>query len=203
MVSAPGEQFGVSGTRCFVCTPDRKQCACGPLLVAQDWRVCPVQSLTSSTYSANCQTFRHAESHELFPECFRNREFVQNFGKLQIQRHGGARGGRWANRKHFKCEMQSLIKLEACARDMCAGRCDVTDTERSPQTLPQTQKTFQNSSTENCVPNCYPHGTPWQQQGDRHRRKNKRRHNMLRQGSKHGNYNTMTMITRSDISLYT
>ena len=42
--------------------------------------------------------------------------------------------------KHFKCEMQSLNKLEAYAREMCAGRCDVTNTERSPQTLPQSQK---------------------------------------------------------------
>ena len=78
--------------------------------------------------------------HELCPESFRNREFVQNFCKLQIHRHGGARGGRWANKKHFKCEMQSLNKLEAYAREKCAGRCDVTNTERSPQTLPQSQK---------------------------------------------------------------
>ena len=33
-----------------------------------------------------------------------------------------------------------MTKLITCAREVCAGRCDVTNTERSPQTLPQTQK---------------------------------------------------------------
>ena len=78
--------------------------------------------------------------HELCPESFKNSELIQDLGKLQIQRHGSARGGRWANKKHFKCEMQSLNKLEAYARDKCAGRCDVKNTEQSPQTLPQSQK---------------------------------------------------------------
>ena len=37
--------------------------------------------------------------------------------------------------------MQSSNRLKACAHDdECAGRCDVTNTDRSPQTLPRSQK---------------------------------------------------------------
>ena len=36
--------------------------------------------------------------------------------------------------------MQNRSGLKACARDECAGRCDVTNTDRSPQTLPRSQK---------------------------------------------------------------
>ena len=42
------------------------------------------------------------------------------------------------NPKTWRCKGRKVGK--ACARDMCAGRCDVTNTERSPETLPQTQK---------------------------------------------------------------
>ena len=53
----------------------------------------------------------------------------------------GARGGRWANRKYTsnaKCKVRS--GLITCAHEVCAGRCDVTNTDRSPQTLPRSQK---------------------------------------------------------------
>ena len=37
-----------------------------------------------------------------------------------------------------KCKIRT--RLNTCARDECAGRCDVTNTDRSPQTLPRSQK---------------------------------------------------------------
>ena len=132
LVATSGEKLSVSGARCFVCTSDRRD-----MHTVHNWWLktgeyaCPVFDIID--IFCELPDLQACRVHKLCPESFRNREFVQNFCKLQIQRHGGARGGRWADRKHFKCEMQSLIKLEACARDKCAGRCDVTNTERSPQ----------------------------------------------------------------------
>ena len=47
---------------------------------------------TTSTNAANCRTLRQAESRSFVLEGFRNSELIQDLGKLQIQRHGGAKG---------------------------------------------------------------------------------------------------------------
>ena len=48
IVSASGEKFGVSGTRCFVCTSDRAMCMRSTIGGSKLERM-PVQSLTSLT----------------------------------------------------------------------------------------------------------------------------------------------------------
>ena len=42
------------------------------------------------------------------------------------------------NTSNAKCKIRS--RLKTCARDECTGRCNVTNTDRSPKTLPQSQK---------------------------------------------------------------
>ena len=99
----------------------------------------PVQSLASSTYSANCQTLRHAESTSFVLNASGTANSSRILASSKSKDMEVQRGGRWANRKHFKCETQNRSGLKACARDECAGRCDVNKRERSPQTLPRSK----------------------------------------------------------------
>ena len=46
-----------------------------------------------------------------------------------------------SNKKyHFNAKCKIGARLNKCARDKCTGRCDVTNTDRSPRTLPRSQK---------------------------------------------------------------
>ena len=59
----------------------------------------PVQSLTSSTYSANCQTFRNAESKSFVLNASGTANSSRIFASSKSKDMEVQRGGRWANRK--------------------------------------------------------------------------------------------------------
>ena len=50
---------------------------------------------------------------------------------------------------NVKCKIRP--RLNTCAREECVGRCDVTNTDRSPQTLPRSQKPLRKLTTKNCA----------------------------------------------------
>ena len=103
-----------------------------------------VQSLTSSTYSANCQTLRQAESRSFVLKASGNSELIQDLGKLQIQRHGGATGWQVGKQEisllNGKAKARTRLRTEVRVISKCTRRCDVTNTDRSPRTLPRAQK---------------------------------------------------------------
>ena len=111
IVATSGEELSVSGTRCFLCTSDWRDMH----TVHNRWLktgeyVCPVFDVVDIFCELpDLQTCR---VHKLCPESFRNREFVQNFCKLQIHRHGGVRGRRWENKNtsNTKCKVWTSWK---------------------------------------------------------------------------------------------
>ena len=85
----------------------------------------------------------------LLPSDSRNNALLQHIGfvrdpkkkKLHNQIREVQRGwqvGKQENHFNAKCKIRA--RLNTCARDECAGRCDVTNTDRSPQTLQRSQK---------------------------------------------------------------
>ena len=69
----------------------------------------PVQSLTSSTYSANCQTFRHAESMSfvLNASGTENSSRILASSKSKDMEVHGAEGGQTENTSNAKCKVRS------------------------------------------------------------------------------------------------
>ena len=121
-----------------------KQCTClefDPPLVAQDSRECLSTSFGTEQLRGT-ENFIHEIWQASILVVLRTHSHGDNFLSEPHNKN------RLNDRKHFKCEMQSSIKLITCAREVCAGRCDVTNTERSPQTLPQTQKSSRNEEFE-------------------------------------------------------
>ena len=68
-----------------------------------------VQSLTSSTYSANCQTLRQAESRSFVLKASGTANSSKILASSKSKDMEVQRGGRWANKKYRSCtEMQKL-----------------------------------------------------------------------------------------------
>ena len=101
------------------------------------------QSLTSSTYSANCQTLRQAESRSFVLKASGTANSSKILASSKSKDMGGATGWQVGKQEisllYGNAKARTRLRTES-ARDKCTGRCDVTNTDRSPRTLPRAQK---------------------------------------------------------------
>ena len=97
--------------------------------------------LVQSTYSANCQTLRHAESKSFVLKASGTANSSRILASSKSKDMEVQRSGKWANKKITSVRNATIrARLNKCERDKCTRRCDVTNTDRSPRTLPRVQK---------------------------------------------------------------